>query len=125
MNKLKFLNPTGIKAEVFSTVRLGTKWAERTAPEEGQQVVGVELADGEGKALGNAVVIGCWTGPLVQVPAFLLECSHDPVCRTWSGVAQTLAGIYKDPSVGHDTIITVLQCSYRGSVIETPKLFIP
>ena len=121
MNKLKFLNPVGIKSDNFSTVRLGTKWAERSKPEEGSKVTGIELADGEGNVLGTAVIRGCWTGPLAELPALLVECSHDPVCRTWSGVAQTLAGIYKDPNIGYETIVTVLQCSYTGSSIVIPK----
>ncbi len=124
MNTLKFLNPVGIKSDNFSTVRLGTKWAERTVPEEGSPVTGVELADGKGGVLGTAVVKGCWTGPMIQIPAFLLECSHDPVCRTWSGVVLALQVIYGQP-IGLDTVVSVLQLSYTGSVVSTPKLIFP
>lgn len=124
MNKLKFLNPIGIKSDNFSTVRLGTKWAERTKPEEGSTVTAVELTDAEGGVLGTAVVKGCWVGPLAQLPALLLECSHDPVCRTWSGVAQILSGIYEEP-MNYETVVTVLQLSYTGSIIKTQPLILP
>lgn len=121
-HKLKFLNPVGLTSENFSTVRIGTKWAERTVPESAEERVSVELVDGNGRSLGTAVCKGAWTGPLSQVPALLLECSHDPVLRTWSGVAQSLAGIYNDSSVGYETIVTVLQLQYTGSIIKLAGL---
>lgn len=125
MNKLKFLNPVGIKSDNFSTVRLGDKWAKRTELEEGQQVCGIELADRDGKVLGTAVVRGCWVGPLADVPAILLECCHDPVYRTWSGVKLMLVSIYKDPTISYVTLVTVLQVAYTGPVIKTPDLIVP
>lgn len=123
MQKLQFLNPVGIKSDNFSTVRLGSKWAERTKPESQDEQVSVELTGPKGESMGTALVRGCWVGPLAQVPALLVECNHDPVMRTWSGVAQVIAGIYAevDDKIGYDTIITVLQLEYTGSVIQTPK----
>lgn len=114
-HQLKFLNPVGLKNENFSTVRLGRNWAERTV-EESQRTV--ELVDGEGKSHGTAKVVDCWVGRLADVPAILLECEHDPVCRTWSGLAQVLAAVYENEQVDYDTIITVLRLQYTGSLIK-------
>ncbi len=123
MHKLKFANPVGVRNENFSTVRMGTKWAERTEP-NGDERVTVELVAPDGKSMGTAIVRGCWTGPLAQLPGMLLESSHDPVCRTWSGAAQVLAGLHPDEKVGYDTVVTCLQLEYTGSIIKTPDLIL-
>lgn len=117
-HQLQFLNPVGLKGENFSTVRLGRKWAERTVPEKPGEFVTVELVDGDGKSYGTAKVIDCWVGRLVDVPAILLECEHDPVCRTWSGLAQVLAAVYEPEVIEFGTIVTVLRLEYTGSLIK-------
>ena len=115
MRNLVFLNPVNLVSQNFSTVRVGSKWAERTVDEAERSVY---LVDSTGKSHGTAEVISCWTGPLAEIPALMLECSHDPVHRTWSGVAQSLAGIYQDEKVGYDTIVTILQLKHTGSAIK-------
>lgn len=124
MRNLVFLNPINLKSDNFSTVRLGSKWGDRTVDEANRLVY---LVDTQGKSYGTAEVTSCWTGLLADIPALMIECSHDPVSRTWSGVAQILAGIYKDAKVGYHTIVTVLQLKYTGSAIEsaTPGLILP
>lgn len=118
MYKLEFMNPIGLTNEVFSTARLGIKWAERSAPKGEDGFLKVELVDTNGNSFGTATVVGCWTGPLSQAPALLLECSHDPVCRTWSGLAQVMAGVYEGEEVSYETIISVLQLRYTGKAIQ-------
>jgi hypothetical protein len=118
MHQLQFLNPVGLKNEFFSTVRLGRKWAERTVPEKPGEFVTVGLVDGDGKSIGTAKVVDCWVGRLSDVPAILLECHHDPVCRTWSGLAQVLTAIYENEQVDYGTSVTVLRLEYQGSAIQ-------
>ena len=115
MHKLEFLNPVGLISDNFSTVRLGTKWAECTADEDRR---GVSLVDASGTSFGTACVLDCWSGPLHALPAMLVENSHDPITRTWSGVAQVLAAIYVDEEVGYETIVTVLRLKHTGSLIK-------
>lgn len=107
----------GVVSANFSTVRLGTEWAERTQDERDRSI---HLVDGAGKSLGGAEVLDCWSGPLSALPAILIEVCHDPVCRTWSGVAQILAGMYDsdDLTIGFDTVVTVLRMKHTGSIIQ-------
>lgn len=114
-HQLQFLNPVGLKGENFSTVRLGRKWAERTVDEANRTV---ELVDGQGRSFGTAKVLDCWVGRLADVPALLLECEHDPVCRTWSGLAQVLAAVYEGNEIEYSTVVTVLRLEYTGSIIK-------
>ena len=118
MYTLKFINPVGLKSENFSTVRLGEQWAERTKPESISDPVNVYLNDDDGNSKGTANVVSCWTGPLAELPAMLLEISHDPVLRTWSGAAQVLASLYPETEIEYGTIVTVLQLQYTGSIIQ-------
>ena len=124
MHKLEFLNPVGTNNPDFTTVRLGTKWAERTQPGEDGTPVEVELVC-DGRSLGKGEVFGCWTGSLAMLPALLLEAEHDPVCRTWSGLRAVLAGTYPDEEWTMETVVTVLQVRYVGSIIATPDLILP
>lgn len=115
--ELEFLNPVGVVSANFSTVRLGKDWAERTQDERDRSI---HLVDSKGKSLGGAEVMDCWTGPLSALPALLIEVCHDPVCRTWSGVAQILAGLYDSDEmiIGFDTVVTVLRLKHTGSIIK-------
>ena len=121
MHKIAFLNPEGIKAERFSTVRLGSKWAERTKPESLDKLVSVELVDGDGNSLGIAVAMSCWYGPIAEVPAMMLECEHDPICRTWSGLRLILQMCYPKEEITPHTTVSVLELHYTGSVIKIPE----
>lgn len=124
MHRLAFANPVGLKSENFTTVRIGEDWGERTHSLEDRVV---ELIGTDNESLGTAKVWDCWVGPLHALPAIMLEASHDPICRTWSGVAQVLHAEHPDAEVGYDTTITVLRLSYTGSIIKAmgPKLVLP
>lgn len=118
MIDLEFINPVGLKSDNFSTVRFGKEWAERTQPEKPGDFKTVNMVDAQGKSVGTAKVVGAWVGRLADLPAILIECHHDPVCRTWSGVAQTIAGLHREDNVGYETVVTVLQLQYSGGLIK-------
>jgi hypothetical protein len=124
MHKLAFRNPVNLTNQLFSTVRLGEKWAERTTRLEDGKPITVELVDAQGKSLGTALSLSCWVGSVVDMPAILLECVNDPIMRTWSGAAQILANCYPDAKVGYETIVTILELKYMGSILR-PQLILP
>ena len=116
MHKLIFQNPVGLVSANFSTVRLGDEWGKRM--QDGTDL-NIYLADSAGTSHGTAEVQDHWTGPMVLAPAILLEPHHDPVCRTWSGLAQVLNATAPEGEVADfNTIITVLRLKHTGSIIK-------
>lgn len=112
--KLPFLNPVNLKQENFTVVLLGETWAERTQDEENRELL---MVDGAKNVIGTAQVMDALVCKLVNVPAISLEAHHDPVCRTWSGMAQVLAGGTEEV-VEFDTLVTVLRLKYTGSLVK-------
>lgn len=117
MQKLEFTKSTNI-CGIFSTVRLGSEWGERTQPGEDGEFVTLHLVDAQGASLGTAQAVGCWVGRLVELPAQAIECHQDPIQRTWSGIAEILAGTHPDEEITYDTIVTVLQLKHTGGLVK-------
>lgn len=109
------MNPVGLISDNFCTVRLGDKWATRTVDEDQRSV---SLVDAAGTSYGTAQVVDCWSGPMHALPAMMIESNHDPVMRTWSGVAQVMDAIYENEQIGYETIVTVLRLKHTGSLIQ-------
>lgn len=117
MQRIVFQTPINLRSEDYVTFRLGNKWEQRTKAESARKLL---LTDGSGNTLGVAAVVDCWVGPLMAVPAQLTEMAHDPICRTWSGLASILSMYYNSDAtrINPGTVITALRLRYEGSHIE-------
>lgn len=107
---MTFIAPVGLTGR-FTTVRLGDKWLKALRPGET-----VQMLDGEKGVLGTAKAMDIWNGDLAQVPASLCEMAHDPLMRTYSGLAMGMRVCYRDTPgavIAPDTNVTVIVMEFQ------------
>lgn len=99
---MKFSSPGGTRG-VFTTIRLGKQWFDDVS--EGQEIA---LEDVDGKIFGYAKVLDKCTIEVARVPASLLEISHDPLFRTYSGAIMGLRSLYREDITPNDVVSVVI-----------------
>lgn len=101
---LAFQNPEGLDG-LFTTVRVGTKWAKRALASPYLEL-GAVTENGI-ETIGTGKVIATYCGPLGHMSGFLLRQEHNPRCRTRAGLLQVLRRIYGG-DVTAETEVTAL-----------------
>jgi hypothetical protein len=88
--KLKFRNPIFDEINLKLTIRLGVKWLDK----EGR---GAYVTDSHGKIeYGYASIIKTELVRFCDIKAKDLEFQHDPDCRSYNGIWNTMKLIYPD-----------------------------
>lgn len=80
----------------------------------------VKLVDRKGQDLIFGDVVDIWTGPVVAVPAFLLEYAHDHLQRTFTGLVSHLQCFPDQGPVGEKTTVSVALLDLKQSTLLRP-----
>lgn len=115
MEPIEFKNPVFPGAgEPFTTVRRGTKWAEKLGKGDQVQLCGVG-----GTIVGFGRVVDTTDCPFNQLPQSVLQLEHDPGCRTKKGLLSTLRDCYDGFEPAEQ--VTVLTIEVEGTVEDGPE----
>ena len=81
--------------------------------EQGEEI---QIQDSGGQDITYAEVLDMWSGPLSHLPACLLEMSHDPLSRTFTG-AHTSLMLKTGQPVALDAVVSILVIKPKTSTI--------
>jgi hypothetical protein len=104
MYTLEFNNHVHSRTDPNTTVRLGTKWADRL--DIGDQVV---LTTPQGKRPIPAEITGVYQYLLGDIPLWLARREHDPACRDYDGLVSALNQAYPNQQITEQTKVAVIQ----------------
>jgi len=107
MRTLLFLNPTFHPGDNY-TVRLGKKWHDRVSV--GEHVYLAETG-AEELPLHEARISGKYLFKLDDLPQHVLDCEHNPRCRTRDGMKAGMREAYPDVVDWDEQEMTVLRFS--------------
>ncbi len=116
MKQFTIYNPAGLHGPMISAAFLGDKAASLQPGEE------IQLVGPGGQELIYAEMLDIWIGPLSAAPAILLEKSHDPLQRNFTGLHLHLLSRYAGEGKGLDqaTPISILVMRPKESTLIRP-----
>lgn len=116
--RIKLKNPVHLDG-MFSLIFAG----DDKRFETGKDVSFEHDGDHNHKVLGRGRIVDVWVGKVGRAPAALLEICHDPLMRSYSGLAVGICGMFSVEDAQPDAIITVVVVreKKRGAIV-TPEL---
>lgn len=117
MEKLVFPAPLGLLyAYRYTTVRPGSEWWDKVNLNDE-----IELCGPDGDAVAIGQVVDKWKGPVIQVPAALLEVSHNTLHRTFTGLIMSMSAALQRQATPNDIITILTLMPLRESRIHIAK----
>lgn len=118
MKRITIHNPCNLNIGPIAATLLGDDYRDLKSGEE------VQLVTPADQDLMFAEVLNVWAGPLAHAPAMLLEMSHDPLQRTFSGVHMHLVARRdkQDTNIDQETVVSILVLRPKQSTLIRPTL---
>lgn len=115
MKKLTIYNPVGLHGPMISACFIGDEYAAIQLKDE------VQLVSPSGQELIYAEVLDLFIGPLSNAPAILLEMTHDPLQRSFTGMHMHLLARYTNgEAIAPEAAITILVLRPKQSTLIRP-----
>jgi len=116
MKRISIHNPANLEGGIIAAV-----FPDALEIDQGEEI---QLVDMNDQDLTYAEVVNAWSGPLIHIPASILEMANDPLQRTFSGVFMHLAARREkaETVIDDETIVTALILRPKASTLIRPTM---